>query len=132
MREKTKKNVSKTYTDPITGKFVKGNPGGGRPKGSRSFTTKVKLALEKIADGKSSTYEEELIKSILEKAVSGDFATQKLIWNYLDGLPRQEKILLGDEDYPLTFKFQWQQSQSPTNQENGQNNSTTQKNDGKS
>ena len=30
--EETLQNVDKTYTDPETGKFVVGNPGGGRPK----------------------------------------------------------------------------------------------------
>ena len=29
--KKTSENEIKTYTDPITGKFIPGNPGGGRP-----------------------------------------------------------------------------------------------------
>jgi hypothetical protein len=74
--------------------FVKGDPNinrAGRTPGVKSFTTKVKEALEKIADGKSTTYEEALIKSILKRAiVDGDASTQKLIWNYLDGLPSQK------------------------------------------
>lgn len=72
------------------GKFlpgISGNPDG-RPKGSRSFTTKVREALEKIADGKDYTYEEAFIKSILKKAiVDGDSQIMRLIWNYLDGMP---------------------------------------------
>ena len=72
--------------------FVKGQSGNpaGRPVGAKSFTTKVKEALEKIAEGKEYTYEEAFIKSILKKAiVDGDASTQRLIWNYLDGLPHQ-------------------------------------------
>ena len=66
-----------------------GNPNG-RPKGSKNFTTKVREALEKIADGKDYTYEEALIKSVLKNAiVDGDTSTQRLIWGYLDGLPQQ-------------------------------------------
>ena len=68
MSEDTNEIVDKTYTDPITGKFVKGNPGGGRPAGTRSFTTKVREALEKIAEGKDYTYEEAFIKSISPKS----------------------------------------------------------------
>jgi hypothetical protein len=68
---------------------VSGNPKG-KPKGLRSFTTKVREALEKIADGKDYTNEEAFIKSILKKAINdGDSSTQKLIWNYLDGMPSQ-------------------------------------------
>ena len=63
----------------------------GRPPGTKNFTTKVRLALEKIAEGKDYTYEEAFIKSILKKAiVDGDASTQRLIWNYLDGMPAQK------------------------------------------
>lgn len=62
----------------------------GRPVGAKSFTTKVREALKKIADGTNYSYEEAFIKSILNKAITeGDSSTQKLIWNYLDGLPHQ-------------------------------------------
>ena len=79
----------------------------GRPVGAKSFTTKVSEALEKIAEGKNYTYEEALVKSILKKAiVDGDSASQKLICNYLDGLPTQnidhtsmgEKIIFSWEE----------------------------------
>jgi hypothetical protein len=64
----------------------------GRPVGSLSFTTKVRTALEKIADGKDYTNEEAFIKTILKKAtVDGDPAIIRLIWNYLDGMPREDK-----------------------------------------
>lgn len=73
--------------------FVKDDPRinrEGRPVGSRNFTTKVREALEKIAEGEDYTYEEAFIKSILKKAIEdGDSSTQKLIWNYLDGMPMQ-------------------------------------------
>ncbi len=80
--------------------FVKGDPNinrEGRPVGARSFTTKVKEALEKIADGKDYTYEEAFIKSILKKAiVDSDASTQRLIWNYLDGMPQQKTDITSD------------------------------------
>lgn len=67
-----------------------GNPAG-KPPGTRSFTTKVREALNTIAEGKEYTLEEALVKSVLKKAiVDGDATSQKLIWNYLDGLPQQK------------------------------------------
>jgi hypothetical protein len=74
--------------------FIKDDPNinrNGRPVGTKNFTTKVKEALLKIADGKDYTYEEAFIRSILKKAiVEGDASTQRLIWNYLDGMPLQQ------------------------------------------
>jgi len=68
---------------------VSGNPAG-RPVGSRSFTTKVKEALEKIADGKDYTYEEAFIKAIMKKAiVDQDTSMMRTVWEQLDGKPLQ-------------------------------------------
>jgi len=74
----------------------------GRPEGTKNFTTKVREALETIAEGKDYTYEAAFIKSILKKAiVDGDASTQRLIWNYLDGLPAQKMDItsLGEQIY---------------------------------
>ena len=68
----------------------------GRPLGQKNFTTKVREALLKIAEGKDYTYEEAFIKSILKKAiVDGDVNMQKHIWNHLDGMPVQKQELGG-------------------------------------
>lgn len=72
--------------------FVKGQSGNpaGKPKGARSFTTKVRDALMKIADGKETTYERLLIQSILDKAIyDKDNTMMKVIWEQLDGKPLQ-------------------------------------------
>lgn len=75
--------------------FVKDDPRinrEGRPPGVKNFTTKVREALEKIAEGKDYSYEEAFIKSILKKAiVDGDVNMQKHIWNHLDGMPVQKQ-----------------------------------------
>lgn len=83
--------------------FVKDDPNinrDGRPVGTKNFTTKVRQALEKIAEGKNYTYEEAFIKSILKKAiVDGDSQIMRLIWNYLDGMPVQK--ISGDSNNPF-------------------------------
>ena len=62
----------------------------GRPVGAKGFTTKVREALMKIAEGKNYTYEEALVKQVLKKAiVDGDTKMISLIWNYLEGKPAQ-------------------------------------------
>jgi Family of unknown function (DUF5681) len=78
-----------------------GNPNG-RPKGSRSFTTKVKEALEKIAEGKDYTYEEAFIKAILKKAiVDQDTGMMKTVWEQLDGKPLQRSEITGKDGKEL-------------------------------
>jgi hypothetical protein len=71
------------------GRFTQGNLGGpGRPKGL-SITSLVRAELDKAPEGDESTYAELLIRQLLKKAiVDGDSSTQKLIWNYIDGLPQ--------------------------------------------
>lgn len=83
------KGTSAEYQTHPGGQFKIGNPG--RPEGSQNFTTKVRAALLKIADGKQETYEELLVKTVLHKAlVEKDEKMIKLIWNYLDGMPKQD------------------------------------------
>lgn len=60
-----------------------GNPKGRPPKGY-SITEWFKQMLKSNPDVK-----EAIGKSITEKAVAGDTAAQKLIWQYMDGLPTQ-------------------------------------------
>ena len=85
--------------DPETGLFQDGNPGGpGRPKGQKSFTTKVKEALEKISGDKATTVEQRLVEKILDMAEDGNEKMIQLIWNYLDGKPTQKTVIdFGDQ-----------------------------------
>lgn len=67
-----------------------GNPKG-RPKGSFSITTLVRQALEKRPKGeREKTFVDKFVQKLLDKAIDdGDTVTQKMIWNYIDGLPRE-------------------------------------------
>jgi hypothetical protein len=71
------KNVSITWTDPNTGKFVKGNPGGGRPLKSENYRTIYRKALKHLAQLNDTTpeaLEVEMHANALKKARAGDFA----------------------------------------------------------
>lgn len=92
-------NVEKTREKQlggITGKGfmpgVSGNPAG-RPPGSVSITELIKKKLTEevtLKDGKSKKqFVMLLLDRILDKAINqGDEKTIKLIWNYVDGLPK--------------------------------------------
>ena len=89
--EEILQDCAKIVLHDENGKFIKGHPKvGGREKGTRSFTTKVREALEKIAEGKDYTYEAAFIKAILKKGiVDQDTGMMKTIWEQLDGKPIQ-------------------------------------------
>lgn len=93
-------NVGKTYTDPETGKFVLGNPGGGRPKGSGiSIVTEIKRKLAECPDGSKATYLELLINRIFKQAIQdGDASMIKDMINRVDGMPKQSTDLTSDGD----------------------------------
>lgn len=69
-----------------------GNPNG-RPKGSISLLEILRKELEEIPSGQLEqrrNYAELLIKRMLHKAINeGDIQAQKLIMNYVEGLPYQ-------------------------------------------
>lgn len=94
-KKSTNKIVEKRYTDPKTGKFKKGNPGGGRPKGTFSITALVKEELQRCPDIKDKqTYADLIIKRIMSKAIKdGDGRMIERIWAYMDGLPKETRDL---------------------------------------
>ncbi len=86
------------FRDPKTQRFLPGNPGGGRPKGSRGMAAQLKEALNRIAeaDGQKLSYEELLIRRILHKAVvEGNERMIELIFHYVEGKPTQRVKMHG-------------------------------------
>lgn len=44
---------------------------------------------------------EAIGKAIIKKALEGDIAAQKLVWNYMDGMPPQ--TIRGEQNNPIIF-----------------------------
>ncbi len=67
--------------DAKTGKFLPGNPGGGRKAGSKNRITIMKVALEDAF--RDETYEDvlEVLRMIVAQALTGDKSSQRLIWD---------------------------------------------------
>ena len=90
------------------GGFKKGQSGNpqGRPQGSISIIARIKKELTKIPSGQKITYVEILVKQILKKAIiDGDKEMIKLIWNYVDGMPKQALEHIGDEKRPVKILY---------------------------
>lgn len=92
--EETLQNVEKTYTDPETGKFKVGNPGGGRPP--NSTIPPEKLALKKATKELIAEYKEALGESLpmitpvlIAKALDGDLQSIKEINDRVMGKAEQ-------------------------------------------
>ena len=89
--EKPKKNGGKSGERDEKGRFVKGNPGGpGRKEGSVSITTEVKRKLKQLSHDQKRTYLQLFVDQIIKEGITGnDKQARKLIWNYVDGMPKQ-------------------------------------------
>lgn len=61
-----------------------GNPNG-RPKKGYSITEWFKEMLDSKPEVKDA-----IGKSIMKKALEGDTAAQKMVWQYMDGMPQQK------------------------------------------
>lgn len=98
--DKTLNNVPKTYTDPITGKFIPGNPGGGKPKGSKHFATIFNEILKeeiqlKDFNGKpiKMTLSKAMSTAMARKAIRGDVSAFNAVADRVDGKPSQDMAL---------------------------------------
>lgn len=66
---------------------ISGNPDG-PPK--FSLISILKEQLQTVPDGEKETYAVYLIKEVLKKAIQeGDHASQRMIMNYIEGMPKQ-------------------------------------------
>ena len=106
MAKETNKNAKKTYTDPVTGKFAEGNPGGGRPKGSESFKTKWERFVVKVADKNEllpEDIDEQLLAVAYKKAKEGEYNFYKDIHDRVHGKAVQPSELDVKGDVNVVF-----------------------------
>jgi hypothetical protein len=89
------------------GRFVPGVSGNpeGRPK--FSLVSILKEELQNIPENRKVSRALSIIRKIADQAENGDAASQKLIMNYIDGMPRQN-IGLGGEKDGEPIIIQWQ------------------------
>jgi hypothetical protein len=97
------KNGEKMERDE-KGRYVKGWKGGpGRTPGSVSLTTMIKKVLQEIVQTTEGTKRERietLARNIVHMAVNeGNEAMIKLIWNYVDGMPKESLEMKGEIEH---------------------------------
>lgn len=73
------------------------NPNGRPPKGY-SITEMMKSMLESTPELKAS-----ICKVIAKKALEGDITAVKMLWNYMDGMPKQPLEHSGQGGGPIQF-----------------------------
>ena len=74
-----------------------GNPNGRHKKGY-SITEWFREMLDSKPDVKDA-----IGKSIMKKALEGDTAAQKMVWQYMDGMPSQNLELTGKNGEDIKF-----------------------------
>jgi hypothetical protein len=102
-QSKRGKNVGKQHkgSENLT-PFKKGNPGGGRPKGSVSLVCLIKRALDQKID-KEKTVADAIVAQLLANAMQGDMPAIKEILERIDGKVKQVNELAGDSENPINI-----------------------------
>jgi hypothetical protein len=77
------------------GRFISGASGNpnGRPKGRLSLTKILSDELGQLDQEQQETYATLIVKKIIQKGLQGDIRTLRLIWNYTEGMPKQQQEL---------------------------------------
>lgn len=88
MTEETANAGKSGYRDE-KGRFKEGNPGGKLKEGSISLTAVIERKLKELhPDGKREAIE-MLADNIIQDALDSNNKMRTLIWNYVDGMPKQ-------------------------------------------
>ena len=92
----------------------------GNLKGRPKFSLKgiLREILQDVPEGEKESEARKFVKMTIKQANEGDFNSQKLIWNYIDGLPTQ--TIAGDSENPLILQLN-----NVIANKNGLNNTTS-------
>ena len=71
----------------------------GRPKGEKSFTAMLRIAIKEAGKVEGTTKLRDIADQLVTKAVNGDIQAIKEVADRLDGKPAQ--AIVGDQDNPL-------------------------------
>ena len=80
----------------------------GRPKKGRALTELMREYLNREItdkDGNNVKYKELFIQQVLKKAIAGDPVYAKLVMNYIDGMPKQQHEITGEDGEPIKIEF---------------------------
>jgi len=72
-----------------------GNPAG-KPEGSLSLTAAIKKRLKELSPDQKRTALDWLADNIIQDALDNNNAMRKMIWNYMDGMPKQSLEIEGE------------------------------------
>lgn len=74
---------------------VSGNPKG-KPKGARHFSTLIKEAIQKVADGDAEPTDILIVRQLAKKAKEGDLKAMDIVFDRVDGKAEQTINLDGE------------------------------------
>ncbi len=130
-----------TDRDPVTGKFIPGNPG--KPMGARHFTTVFREYVREAGainkDGQKILFDKLIVKKVISMAVDGNLKAAGMVMDRVDGkvpqtieLNKTERIGVfvmtpkETEDHESIFKRQYG---NPTTQNNNASSDGTRNED---
>ncbi len=86
------------------GHFLPGytaNPAG-KPRDTFSLVAMIKKKLKQVPEGSQRSFAEHIIDKTVEDAIKGNVVAMKLLWNYVEGMPKQHTdITSGGKPIPI-------------------------------
>ncbi len=101
-----------TGKDPETGQFLPGNTlSKGKPKGTKHFATvfmeelKREVLLQTKDGDLKMTVDKAMARAMINKAIKGDVPAFNAVTDRVDGKPKQQHELAGEDGEPLVVQF---------------------------
>jgi len=105
MSEETIKTSTNKPQRDEKGRLLPGNTANPNGRPAFSLTSILKEELQNIPEGEKVSRAISVMRKILKQAEDGDATSQKLVMNYIEGMPRQNIGLDGGDGSPIEFKW---------------------------